>query len=168
VVRCCVDVIFVDSPSVMRRHLQTDGWYHKRAVTGKEIGVVKSGEKAACCVDSGGVRRETSWICCHHVRRQWVWDYEVWYSEVKRIANGLCIVGRRCEDRCLPLFHIWSVQPQIQLHQHINQICGLLGYYAASCGNCLPTFRDNGHLTREDGTDTLSLNVGKQLPHDAV
>jgi hypothetical protein len=23
-------------------------------------------------------------------------------------------------------------------------------------------------LTREDGTDTLSRNVGKQLPHDAV
>jgi hypothetical protein len=27
--------------------------------------------------------------------------------------------------------------------QHISQICALLGYYAASCGNCLPTFRDN-------------------------
>jgi hypothetical protein len=25
----------------------------------------------------------------------------------------------------------------------LNAICGLLGYYAASCGNCLPTFRDN-------------------------
>jgi hypothetical protein len=52
-----------------------------------------------------------------------------------------------------------------------------------SCGNCLPTFRDNvsipssrvkslsrllGLLTREDGTDTLSPNVGKQLPHDAA
>jgi hypothetical protein len=24
-----------------------------------------------------------------------------------------------------------------------KQICGLLGYYAASCGNCLPMFRDN-------------------------
>jgi hypothetical protein len=23
------------------------------------------------------------------------------------------------------------------------EICGLLGYYTASCGNCLPTFRDN-------------------------
>jgi hypothetical protein len=22
-----------------------------------------------------------------------------------------------------------------------SEICGLLGYYAASCGNCLPTFR---------------------------
>jgi hypothetical protein len=25
-----------------------------------------------------------------------------------------------------------------------------------------------GLLTREDGTDTLSRNVGKQLPHDAA
>ena len=24
----------------------------------------------------------------------------------------------------------------------IDEICDLLGYYAASCGNCLPTFRD--------------------------
>jgi hypothetical protein len=60
-------------------------------------------------------------------------------------------------------------------------ICGLLGDYTASWGNYLPTFRDNvsvpssrvkspfllGLLTREDGTDTLSQNVRKQLPHDA-
>jgi hypothetical protein len=25
----------------------------------------------------------------------------------------------------------------------VNEICGLLWYYAASCGNCLPTFRNN-------------------------
>jgi hypothetical protein len=24
-----------------------------------------------------------------------------------------------------------------------DEICALLGYYAASCGNCLTTFRDN-------------------------
>ena len=24
-----------------------------------------------------------------------------------------------------------------------DEICALLGYYAASCGNCLPTFRDH-------------------------
>jgi hypothetical protein len=28
--------------------------------------------------------------------------------------------------------------------------------------------RGLGLLTREDGTDTLSRNVGKQLPHDAA
>jgi hypothetical protein len=57
-----------------------------------------------------------------------------------------------------------------------SEICGLLGYYTASCGNYLLTFRDNvsvpsslvkipsiilGTVTREDGTDTLSRNVGK-------
>jgi hypothetical protein len=122
-------------------------------------------------------------------------------------------------------------------------MCALLGYYAASCGNCLPTFRDNvsvpssrvnspsrkeyvfqavldvcilgtlnsftlfvpslSHcdstllavitptdcypailsriyvigcwlsfllelLTREDGTEMLSRNVSKQLPHDTA
>jgi hypothetical protein len=25
----------------------------------------------------------------------------------------------------------------------VDKICALVGYYAASCGNCLPTFRDN-------------------------
>jgi hypothetical protein len=34
-----------------------------------------------------------------------------------------------------------------------DEICALLGYYAASCGNWLPTFRDN---------------VGKQLPRHAA
>jgi hypothetical protein len=49
-----------------------------------------------------------------------------------------------------------------------DEICALLGYYAASCGNCLPTFRSHlhGSRAREDGTDTLSRNVGKQLPHE--
>jgi hypothetical protein len=26
---------------------------------------------------------------------------------------------------------------------YLYEICALLGYYTASCGNCLPTFRDN-------------------------
>jgi hypothetical protein len=59
----------------------------------------------------------------------------------------------------------------------VDEICGLLGYLTASCGNYLPTFRDNvsvpssrvkiqsrkalllGILTREDGTDTFSRYV---------
>jgi len=54
------------------------------------------------------------------------------------------------------------------------ETCSLLGYYAASSGNFLPTFRDNlsvassgvknSPLTPEDGTDRLSQNVGKKLP----
>jgi hypothetical protein len=66
---------------------------------------------------------------------------------------------------------------------NFDDICALLAYYATSCGNCLPTFRDNVSvrvrkkrvfsfllvlLIREDGTDTLSRNVGKQLPHDVA
>ena len=59
----------------------------------------------------------------------------------------------------------------------VDKICVLLWCYAA-----LPTFRDNvsvpssrvrspsrkGFLTREDGTDTLSRNVGTKLQHDAA
>jgi hypothetical protein len=51
-----------------------------------------------------------------------------------------------------------------------DEICTLLGYYAASCVDCLPTFQDNVSVPRtlEDGTGKLSQNVGKQLPHDAA
>jgi hypothetical protein len=79
-----------------------------------------------------------------------------------------------------------SVQATLSLisgfRSDFDEICVLLGYYAASCGNFLPTFRDNvsvptsrvkspsreGLLIREDGTDTLFRNVGKQLPHEAA
>ena len=47
--------------------------------------------------------------------------------------------------------------------------CALLGCYAASSDNFLPTFRDNLSVTssgfnNQDGTDELSPNVGKKLP----
>jgi hypothetical protein len=57
--------------------------------------------------------------------------------------------------------------------------CAVLGYYAASSSNFLPTFRDKlsvpssrvenpkriqGFLALEDGTDRLSQNFGKKLP----
>jgi len=57
-----------------------------------------------------------------------------------------------------------------------NEYGALLGYYAASSGNFLPTFRDNlsvpfagfksprRFLSPEDGTDRLSRNVSKKLP----
>ena len=56
--------------------------------------------------------------------------------------------------------------------RELYENCALLGYYAASNGNCLPTFRHNlsvqtsriknpiGFLNLEDGNDRLSLNVG--------
>jgi hypothetical protein len=56
--------------------------------------------------------------------------------------------------------------------------CALLGCYATSSGNSLPTFSDKlsvqssrdedprrlGFMTVEDGTDRLSLNVDNVLP----
>ena len=43
----------------------------------------------------------------------------------------------------------------------------LLGYYAASSGNCLPTFL-LGFLILEDGTGSLYRNVGKKNYHYAL
>ena len=52
--------------------------------------------------------------------------------------------------------------------RQVAENCALLGYYAASNGDLLPTFRDNRSvpssgimiiLNPEDGTDGLSWNV---------
>ena len=50
----------------------------------------------------------------------------------------------------------------------VDEICALLGYYAASSGSPLPMFRDKDFLTLEDGPDRLSRNVGIGLPLDSV
>jgi hypothetical protein len=57
----------------------------------------------------------------------------------------------------------------------VDEICTLLGCYAASSGDPLPTFRFHlkgqevqGFLTLEDGTSTLSRGVGKGLPIGAA
>jgi hypothetical protein len=66
----------------------------------------------------------------------------------------------------------------------VDENCAFLAYYAASIGNPLPTFRDNVSvtssrvkkskkkkkdlLTLENGTDTLSRNVGKGLQFDTA
>jgi hypothetical protein len=63
--------------------------------------------------------------------------------------------------------------------RHVNEVLALLGCYASFIGSWLPTFRDNlpipipgarqlGCLTLECGTDSLSLNVGNQLPLKAA
>jgi hypothetical protein len=58
-----------------------------------------------------------------------------------------------------------------------DEIYAPLGYNAASSGDPLPTFRDNvsvpssrvlDFLNLEDGTNTLSRNVGKGLVLDAA
>ena len=62
-----------------------------------------------------------------------------------------------------------SQEPAICLYPEPDQPinCALLGYYAASSGNSLSTFRDNLSVpfsTPEDGTARLARNVGKKLP----
>ena len=51
--------------------------------------------------------------------------------------------------------------------RELDEKYAVLGYYAASDGNFLPTFRDNLSVSFsvfDDGTDWLSRNVGKKLP----
>ena len=68
-----------------------------------------------------------------------------------------------------------ALVPKDQLQIHLRQCegkvenCTLLGYYAASCGNALATFRDklsapSTILILEDGIDRSSRNVAKELP----
>jgi hypothetical protein len=54
--------------------------------------------------------------------------------------------------------------------REVYENCALLGYYAASSGNSLPTFRNNplvpssrviGFLTLDDWIDRLSRNYGR-------
>jgi hypothetical protein len=50
----------------------------------------------------------------------------------------------------------------------VDENCDLLGYYAASSGNSLPTFRDSLSIpssrVKKSGTHMLSRKVGKELP----
>ena len=68
--------------------------------------------------------------------------------------------------------------------RYADDLCTLLGYYAASSGSSVPTFRHNlsapifkdqevqeenvDFLTLEDETDRLCRNVGRELPLDAA
>jgi hypothetical protein len=57
-----------------------------------------------------------------------------------------------------------------QIKLNYVKTCAVLGYYAASCGNCLPTFRDKLSLplSRVKKSKKVRKNdnrkVGKQLP----
>ena len=42
-------------------------------------------------------------------------------------------------------------------HRDADDICALLGYYVASCGNCLPTFRDN--VSKSPDSDSWPVSV---------
>jgi len=56
----------------------------------------------------------------------------------------------------------------------VLEICAFAGYYAASSGNSLPTFRCNLSVpslrvkASKDGTKRLYRNVGKELPLKAA
>jgi hypothetical protein len=79
---------------------------------------------------------------------------------------------------------IMSVSVISGFRRDVDEICALLGYYAALSGNPLRTFRDDigpifkgqdvqeeknlDFLTLKDGTDTLSRIVGKGLPLGAA
>ena len=53
----------------------------------------------------------------------------------------------------------------------VDEICGLLGYYAASCGNCLPTFQDNVSVTssrvksQQVKSPTRTLDLLTKVPY---
>jgi hypothetical protein len=55
------------------------------------------------------------------------------------LTSGDCIILYR---KCSYLAYL-KVALTSGFSRDVIEICGLLGYYAASCGNCLPTFR--GH-----------------------
>ena len=54
----------------------------------------------------------------------------------------------------------------------LDEICALLGYYAALSGSSVPSFRGSltvkKFLTIANGTDRLSRNVGTELPLNAA
>jgi hypothetical protein len=64
------------------------------------------------------------------------------------------------------------------MYQEMPENCILLGFCAMSSGNTVQTLQDNllvpssrvllEFLTLADGTDWLSLNIGKELPLLAV
>jgi hypothetical protein len=61
-------------------------------------------------------------------------------------------------------------------HHEVHENCAVLGYYAVSSGNFLPTFRDNPispilkgqmeFLTLEDGTDGNIMHKAAVMPTD--
>ena len=51
----------------------------------------------------------------------------------------------------------------LSFRRDVDEICALLGYYAASCGNCVPTFRSHlqGSLTLEYDNSCPETSVNK-------
>ena len=70
------------------------------------------------------------------------------------------IKKKGCEQ-ILPLTKLTSVISR--LHREAAENCALRGYYAATSGNFLQTFRDNQSLP-SSVADNVFRNVGKKLP----
>jgi hypothetical protein len=135
---------------------------------------------------------------------------ESWSSIIKSYSNETCYKWLKRKGKKVELFLStpWRHMGEVKLQLHffftsaldgdelsrsrsgffisgkeplIPEDCALLGYYAASSGIFLPTFRDNltvpssrdhdpwsswrwNRLTPKDRTDRLSRNVSKKLP----
>ena len=58
------------------------------------------------------------------------------YCHKNATMRSLCIVETHVTINTIKMLNFIS-----GFRSDVDAICGLLGYYAASCGNCLPTFR---------------------------
>jgi hypothetical protein len=52
-----------------------------------------------------------------------------------------CVMPRRIPSTSIRIQHSWLMISGFR--RDVDETCALLGYYAASCGNCLLTFREN-------------------------
>jgi len=114
-----------------------------------------------------------------YVTRWMSWDL-VWNRQVSGIRIRLPLQSRKtriyeCQVLGTYLKKLWATKfgdgtkkkgviPGFR--REIAENCAILGYYAASSGNFLRTFRDKNFrfLTLEHGPDRLSRSVGKELP----
>jgi hypothetical protein len=83
-----------------------------------------------------------------------VWDKLQCHSLSSKILVNLSLVSKAGNINTQNMFyHMSTLLPKNKsrskqlltsgFRRDVDEICALLGYYAASCGNCLPIFRDN-------------------------
>lgn len=128
-------------------------------------------------------------ICRLQVSRNW--RYQVCsllslYSPIRRFLNATkytctihdkpTVVPKYCKVRFLCVScHVRGLIKNEWLNvvsdfrREVNENCALMGYYAACSGNSLSSFRNNLSvliwiLALEEGTDTFSRNIVKELP----
>jgi hypothetical protein len=98
-------------------------------------------------------------------------------QRLEKPAEFVFISNLNMKAVCPPKLHVVKVQNTAipGFRRNADEICALKRCYAASCGNQTyvkrhvnVSFPELGLLHPEDGTDTLSRNVGKQLLHDTA